>query len=135
MTTTTTTSQIRQNFHDDSINGINKLINMYWHGNYSCMSLWQHFTRDDVALSNIACYFEKVGKIKCWKAKQLMCYMNTRGGRVTMNDIQAPKLDWSSALEAFESTLEFEKNVNKELLTLHSIALKNNDYQVGSLIG
>ena len=65
-----------------------------------------------------------------------MCYMNTRGGRVTMNDIQSPKkLDWSSALEAFESTLEFEKTVNKELLTIHSIALKNNDYQVGSLIG
>jgi hypothetical protein len=39
MTTTTTTSQIRQNFHDDSIDGINKLINMYWHGSYSNMSL------------------------------------------------------------------------------------------------
>lgn len=38
-TMSTTTSQIRQNFHDDSIDRINKLINTYMTGVYDCMYL------------------------------------------------------------------------------------------------
>lgn len=85
-----------------------------------------------MALNNIARYFEIGGKIKCWKAKQLIKYMNQRGGRVVFNDITAPKkTEWGTSLEAFEYLLEYQKNVNKELLDLHTVATKNNDYQVG----
>ncbi|KAI1698587.1 ferritin-like domain-containing protein [Ditylenchus destructor] len=125
------TSQIRQNFQDDCINGINNLINMYMSGSYSCTAAWQYLTRDDVALRNIASFFEALGHIKSQKAKELISYMNKRGGRVVLKEISQPdKAEWSSVLEVFEKTLECDKAVNKELLNLHDIAEKNHDWQM-----
>ncbi|KAI1700727.1 ferritin-like domain-containing protein [Ditylenchus destructor] len=124
------TSQIRQNFQDDCINGINNLINMYMSRSYSCMAAWQYLTRDDVALRNIASFFNALGQTKSRKAKQLIRYMNQRGGRVVLKEITQPdKAEWSSVLEVFEKTLECDKALNKELLILHDIAEKNRDWQ------
>lgn len=44
---------------------------------------------------------------------KLMEYMNKRGGRIMLTDIEAPeKQDWASAYEAMNSALELEKRVN-----------------------
>lgn len=42
-----------------------------------------------------------------------MEYMNKRGGRIVLTDIEAPeKQEWNSACEAMNSALELEKKVN-----------------------
>ncbi|KAI1700199.1 ferritin-like domain-containing protein [Ditylenchus destructor] len=125
------TSQIRQNFQDECITGINNVINTYMRGAYCCMSLWQYFCRDDMALYNVGRFFECVGEIKSRKARQLICYMNQRGGRVIFKDITAPeKNEWGTVQEACEKVLECEKTLNQELLRLHDLAEKNKDWQL-----
>merc|ERR1719278_1238281 len=43
-----------------------------------------------------------------------------RGGRVVFQNIQKPNTDdWTSALDAVESSLELEKSVHESLLSLH----------------
>jgi len=39
--------------------------------------------------------------------------MNKRGGRVVLQDIPAPDVEWNSARTAVEVTLQLEKDVNK----------------------
>lgn len=46
-------------------------------------------------------------------------------------DVKKPEKDeWGTGLEAMQSALQLEKNVNTALLELHSIAVKHNDPQV-----
>ena len=57
-----------------------------------------------------------------------MKYQNKRGGHVVLTDIQRPDKDaWGSGLEALETALALEKNVNQALLDLHALASSHND--------
>ena len=54
-----------------------------------------------------------------------------RGGRVVFQNIQKPNTDdWTSALDAVESSLELEKSVHESLLALHRNADEQSDAQL-----
>ena len=54
-----------------------------------------------------------------------------RGGRVVFQNIQKPNTDdWTSALDAVESSLELEKSVHESLLSLHRNADEQSDAQL-----
>lgn len=43
-----------------------------------------------------------------------MEYLNKRGGRIILTDVEAPeKQDWGTAVEAMHAALELEKRVNE----------------------
>lgn len=57
-----------------------------------------------------------------------MKYQNKRGGRVVFRDVQRPEKDeWGTGLEALETALALEINVNQSLLDLHQLAGSHND--------
>ena len=57
-----------------------------------------------------------------------MRYQLRRGGRIVYQDIAKPqKTEWASGLEAMETALKIEHEVNDSLLALHDVATKNND--------
>uniref|UniRef100_A0A914PXC3 Ferritin/DPS protein domain-containing protein n=1 Tax=Panagrolaimus davidi TaxID=227884 RepID=A0A914PXC3_9BILA len=88
-----------------------------------------YFRRDDVALRNVFEFFNNDSDLKCYKAERLMQYMNKRGGDILWDDISAPpKMKWGSLRNAFEEALEMEKELHKEVLAVHTIAAKNEDY-------
>ncbi|XP_050299792.1 soma ferritin [Anthonomus grandis grandis] len=116
-------SQIRQNFHKDCEDAINKQINMELFASYTYLSMAYHFNRDDVALKGHFKYFKDASEEEREHAQKLMEYMNKRGGRIVLTPIEAPvKQEWVSAQEAMHSALELEKAVNESLLNLHSTA-------------
>lgn len=116
-------NQVRQNFAKDCEDGINKQINMELFASYTYMSMAFHFDRDDIALPGLSKYFKKCSEEEKEHAARLMEYLNKRGGRVILSDIQAPeKQDWGTALEAMQAALDLEKRVNESLLHLHSTA-------------
>ena len=50
---------------------------------------------------------------------KLMRYLNKRGGRITLKDIEAPdKNEWDKAEDAFLSALDLEKKVNEVIIEL-----------------
>lgn len=64
-----------------------------------------------------------------------MKYQNRRGGRIVLQDIQKPMKDeWGSGLEAMQTALEVEKNVNEALLKLHALAEKHFDAHLDDYI-
>ncbi|KAF4520840.1 hypothetical protein B566_EDAN007136 [Ephemera danica] len=121
-------SDIRQNFHEDSENGINEQINMELYASYVYMSMAYYFDRHDVALHGFYKYFKHASDEERGHAEKLMKYQNKRGGNIVLKDIASPsKSNWGSAVEAMEEALNLEKKVNESLLNLHTVATNHGD--------
>lgn len=123
-----TTSQIRQNFHEQTEKAVNNQINMELSASYTYMSMASYFDRDDVALPGFSEYFKHNSEEEREHAEKLMKYLNKRGGRVVLQDIKKPSQDeWGSGLDALQSALDLEKRVNQSLLDIHKIGQNVND--------
>jgi len=67
-----------------------------------------------VALPGHFKYFKDAAAEEQGHAELLMEYLNKRGGRVVLHNIEAPeKQEWGSAHEAMSAALELEKSVNE----------------------
>lgn len=64
-----------------------------------------------------------------------MRYQCKRGGRIVYQDIAKPqKTEFISGLEAMETALKVEHEVNGSLLALHEVAVKHNDGQLSGFL-
>merc|ERR1711978_596080 len=107
-------SRIRQNFHEECEAFINKQINMEFYASFVYLSMASYFSRDDQALHGFSKYFEKASGEEREHGLKLMRYQVKRGGKVVFQDIAQPStMEWGTALEAMEATLELEKTVSK----------------------
>ncbi|BHF79629.1 hypothetical protein SprV_0702276600 [Sparganum proliferum] len=89
------------------------------------MAAANHFDRDDVALPGFHKFFSKASE-----EEREHAIKNKRGGRIVLQDIAKPAVtEWSSGLEAMETALKIEREVNDSLLELHRIATAKDDSQ------
>ena len=89
--------------------------------------MYAYFTRDNVYLPGIAEHFHKESLEERSHAELLMNYQITRGGRVELQAIMPPRVEYDhpekgDALYAFEVSLSLEKLNNDWLVALHRIA-------------
>lgn len=49
---------------------------------------------------------------------KFMKYQNKRGGKVTLSDIKAPKIEWGTAQDAMQAALDLEADVNEVQICL-----------------
>uniref|UniRef100_A0A8D2HNW1 Ferritin n=1 Tax=Urocitellus parryii TaxID=9999 RepID=A0A8D2HNW1_UROPR len=80
---TTSPLQVRQNYHQDSMN-----LELY--ASYVYLSMSYYFDRDDVALKNFAKYFLHQSHEEREHAEKLMKLQNQRGGGIFLQDIKKP---------------------------------------------
>jgi len=123
-------SQARQNYHAESEAGVNKQINLELYASYTYQSMAFYFDRDDVALKGFYKFFKHASDEEREHAEKLMKFQNQRGGRVVLQNIQKPdREEWESGLQAMQTALALEKNVNQSLLDLHKLADSHGDSQ------
>ncbi|XP_078286544.1 ferritin heavy chain, oocyte isoform-like [Rhinoraja longicauda] len=121
-------SQVRQNYHKECEDGVNKQINMELYSSYVYLAMSSYFDRDDVAQRHFAEFFKKQSCDGQKQAVKLMEYQNVRGGRVLVKHIKKPEKDaWNHGLEAMQSSLQMEKDVNQSLLDLHKLSTQHTD--------
>lgn len=126
--TTNKVSQVRQNFHEETEAVINAQINMELYASYTYQSLAFYYDRDDVALPGFSKFFAHNSKEEREHAEKFMTYLNKRGGRIILKDVQRPTADeWGNGLNGLEQALALEKKVNQSLLDLHAVASKHDD--------
>ncbi|RUS14189.1 ferritin-like superfamily [Endogone sp. FLAS-F59071] len=118
-------SLAKQNFSNAAEEAINAQINMELQASTVYLSMAAWASNASVALPDRA-----PPALERKHAKALINYQNMRGGRVVLRALKAPKVDWVSAKEAVEESLQLEKDVNSALLKLHQIADENNDPQL-----
>ncbi|XP_076375713.1 soma ferritin-like isoform X1 [Megalopta genalis] len=121
-------SRVRQNFHEECEQALNKQINLELYASYVYLSMAYYFDRNDVALPGLHAYFKKCSDEEREHAMKFMTYQNKRGGDIRLTPIERPPEDnWVSAKSAMTEALELEKRVNQTLLELHALASTHND--------
>jgi ferritin heavy chain len=101
--------------------------------------LFSYFDRDNVALPGFAKFFKENSEEEREHAEKLMKYQNKRGGRVKLNTITSPVMEFDhaekgDALNSMELALSLEKLVNEKLLLLHQVAVDNNDPEMSDFV-
>ncbi|CAK9150430.1 unnamed protein product [Ilex paraguariensis] len=132
-------SLARQRFADESEAAINEQINVEYNVSYVYHAMYAYFDRDNVALKGLAKFFKESSEEEREHAEKLMKYQNIRGGRVKLHTLmptlsEFDHVEKGDALYAMELALSLEKLTNEKLLSLHSVADRNNDPQMAEFI-
>ncbi|XP_007441445.1 ferritin heavy chain A-like [Python bivittatus] len=121
-------SQVRQNFHAECEAAVNHLVNIELHASYVYLSMAHYFDCDNVALCHLAKFLKDQSHEEKEHAEKFLKYQNKRGGHIVLQDIKKPEKDeWGNSLDALESALQLEKDVNQALLDLHKLATEKGD--------
>uniref|UniRef100_A0AC34QNP4 Ferritin n=1 Tax=Panagrolaimus sp. JU765 TaxID=591449 RepID=A0AC34QNP4_9BILA len=129
-------SLIRQNYHQNTENAVNDAVNKVLNASYQYMELGYHFDRDDIALPNMHKYFLKLSNSKQEQADKLLKYQNTRGGRCVLQTVSKPPTSNSDVgiVNAFQTAINIEKQLNTLFLGLHEVAHETNDPQFSDFV-
>ncbi|XP_031284949.1 ferritin-4, chloroplastic [Pistacia vera] len=132
-------SLARQKFSRECEAAINEQINVEYNVSYVYHALYAYFDRDNIALRGLAKFFKESSEEEREHAEKLMEYQNLRGGKVKLHSIlMAPSefehAEKGDALYAMELALSLEKLTNEKLLSLHNVAVCNNDPQLADFI-
>jgi ferritin heavy chain len=114
-------------FHATCEAALNEQINIEYNISYIYHSMFAYFARDNVFLPGISAHFRKESVEERGHAELLMNYQIQRGGRVELQAIMPPQVDYDhpekgDALYAFELSLSLEKLNNDRLIALHKVA-------------
>lgn len=134
-----TESMARQRFASSCEAAINDQINVEYNVSYVYHALFSYFDRDNVGLPGFAKFFKDSSDEERGHAEKLMKYQNKRGGRVKLQSIVMPVMEFDhpdkgDALYAMELALALEKLTNEKLLSLHQVAVDSNDPQMCDFI-
>jgi ferritin len=61
-------------------------------------------------------------------------HIHERGGRVKLQPIEGPQVEWNSPLEAFKAAYEHEKYITGRIHNLVKMALEESDYASNSFL-
>ena len=114
-------------FHATCEAALNEQINIEYNISYIYHSMFAYFARDNVFLPGISAHFRKESVEERGHAELLMNYQIQRGGRVELQAIMPPQVDYDhpekgDALYACELSLSLEKLNNDRLIALHKVA-------------
>ncbi|GAB5582045.1 ferritin light chain-like [Prionailurus iriomotensis] len=115
-------SQGRQNYSPEVEASVNCLVNMHLRASNTYLSLGFYFDSSDVALQGLGHFFRELALKKREGAQRLLKLQNERSGSALFQDVQKPSHDeWGKALDAMETALVLEKNLNEAILDLHAL--------------
>lgn len=67
-------------------------------------------------------------------AMKFFTFINDRGGRVVLESLDQPPVEFQSPLAVFEQALEHERHVTASIYRLYDLAVKENDYPTQVLL-
>ncbi len=67
-------------------------------------------------------------------AMKFIAFINDRGGRVVLEQIDKPKTDWASPLEAFQEAYAHERLISKKINALVDLAIKESDHATNTFL-
>ncbi|KAI9478888.1 MAG: ferritin-like superfamily [Benjaminiella poitrasii] len=120
-------SVAKQNFSRSAEDAINQQIQMYQFSQQTYLAASAYFDQSETALPGFVKYFLERAEHEGKMAQHLIDYQITRGGACIINSIPQPIFEWESAMNAIECCLALEKDINKALLGLTTLAINQTD--------
>ncbi|HSA06500.1 MAG TPA: ferritin [Candidatus Gastranaerophilales bacterium] len=105
---------------------LNKQINKELFSAYLYMSMGAYF--QSANLLGFANWMHIQAQEEMQHAQKFYNYINERGARVILEQIEKPKTEWASNLNAFEEALAHEEFITNSINELVNIALEEKDH-------
>ena len=104
---------------------INQQINRELYSGYLYLSMSAYF--ESINLQGFAHWMRVQTQEEEGHAMRLYKYLAERRGRVILNAIEAPEIEWKSPLDVFEHTYKHEQEVTKMIDSLVKLAEQEDD--------
>lgn len=111
---------------------INGQINAELYSAYMYAAMSMYF--ESVDMSGAAVWMNSQAMEEVEHAKKFMDYVNERGGRVILEAIERPPMEWESIQDAFEAALAHEEKVSSLINDLVQLAREENDYMTDNFL-
>jgi ferritin len=108
------------------VDALNEQIKYEWFSAYLYMAIAGHFEDDD--LPGFANWMRVQAKEELAHGQIIFDFICETGGRTNMLPIDGPKNDYTSALDAFEYSLDHEKFVTARISKLMALAKSEGDH-------
>ena len=105
---------------------INEQIKNELYSAYLYLAMSAHFEAG--GYSGFASWTRAQAQEEVEHAMKFYDYLNERDGRVVLQSIEQPPVEYGSPLEVFEMILAHEKKVTALINNLYQLALQENDY-------
>lgn len=106
--------------------GINEQIKNELYSAYLYLSMSAHF--EAANLSGFAHWMRLQSQEEVLHVMKFFDFVNNRNGRVVLQAIDQPPVEFESPLDIFEQTLEHERKVTTMINRLYKLALEESDY-------
>ena len=114
------------------LNALNNQLQMEFFSEYFYMSMEAYFM--DNNLDGFANFFNVQAKEERDHAYKLFNYIGRAGGKVILQAIEQPKVDFESPLEVFELALNHEKLITNSIHELTDLAISEKDHTTASFL-
>jgi len=104
----------------------NKHLNAESFSAHLYMSMSAYF--DSVNMKGMANWMRLQADEESMHARKFFDYILSRGGKVNLDKIDAPQIEWKSPLDAFESAYEHEKLITAKINGLVDLSLAESDH-------
>ena len=111
---------------------INQMINKEIYSEYLYLSMAAYL--DSLGLAGMANFMKVQVQEERFHAMKFYDFVNERGGRIILSEIEAHTVDFNSVMELFEAALKHEEFVTKSINELMDIALEENDHAAKSFL-
>jgi ferritin len=110
----------------------NAQVNAEFYSAYLYLAMASHFAVQN--LEGMATWMRIQVDEERLHAHKFVDFIIDRGGRVVLEQIDKPKTEWSSPLEAFRDALKHEQLVTQKINTLLELATKENDHAAATFL-
>lgn len=111
---------------------INEQINAELGSAYAYLAMAAYLEAND--LPGAASWMKHQSEEEVEHAMRFYRFMNERGGVVELKALDAPKKDFASLLDVFETSLKQEEHVTKLIHNLYDLAMQEKDYPFQSFL-
>lgn len=111
---------------------INLQINAELYSSYLYAAMSMYF--ESVDMSGAAKWMNSQAQEELVHAAKFMNYVNEREGRVILDAIAKPPVEWKSVLDAFNGALEHERKVSSMINNLVTLAREENDHMTDNFL-
>lgn len=111
---------------------LNKQINNEFFSEFAYLSMAAYFHSID--LDGMANFFHVQAKEEHFHAMKMFNFVITRGGKVELQAMKAPQVDFKDVTEVFTKALEHEQIISKSINDIIDISIKENDHAVNSFL-
>ncbi|GAA0701945.1 ferritin [Paraclostridium ghonii] len=114
------------------LESLNNQLQMEFFSEYFYMSMEAYFM--DNNLDGFANFFNVQAKEERDHAYKIFNYISRAGGKIILQAIEQPKVDFESPLEVFELALEHERLITNSIHNLTDLAISEKDHTTSSFL-